>query len=361
MLRKIQPVLSAPHHAERASSPPLPRRVRSCRRNDHNVSLADSAFLVPNLSASDERRLLEVVHSEQPEPERQAALSELWLCYTKLVIMLASRYRGLRVDVSDLISAGQLGLRAAIVGFDLRRTDVRLATYATPWIHYHIQEYVRRNRHPVSLPNSDAHRQLFRSSRRLFDDARRACTHEGIASPTHNELCKRVGARIGLSEYEVERSLQLTGDSHVSFDAPTFRNAIHAAQSATYHSRPEVDINQDLDVAEARYRISVLAKTILGASERHVFERRYSRYDEPARLDELAVELGVTRERIYQLEASAKRKIAAALIAQGFAEAGALEAMKSVRSRGVRRSAKHPTQDGPCLPQVLPHVSVEME
>ena len=64
--------------------------------------------------------------------------------------------------------------------------------------------------------------------------------------------------------------------------------------------------------------------------------------DEPARLDELAAELHVSRERIYQLEASAKRKIATALIAQGFAEPGAIQAIGAVRSRARRSKSNRP-------------------
>ena len=84
-------------------------------------------------------------------------------------------------------------------------------------------------------------------------------------------------------------------------------------------------------------QLSKLANTILGPLERQVFQRRCSVDDELARLDELAAELGTTRERVYQLEASAKQKIATALIALGFAKPGAPRATRSGPYRAIGR------------------------
>ena len=76
-----------------------------------------------------------------------------------------------------------------------------------------------------------------------------------------------------------------------------------------------------LDHAKARKRIVALAQEILGERERIVFLRRcMSDSDDATHLDSLAEQFGVSRERVYQLEASAKRKIAIALTQEGYGD-----------------------------------------
>lgn len=333
------PIVACKKNAPRVLPQTTPR-LQAGRPVPGHRSLADAAFRIPTLAAADERRLLETFHSAAPAQQRQSALSELWLHYMKLVVAIASRYRVRGIERSDLIGAGLLGLHAAIVRFDIRRTDVRLAAYAVSWVHWHIREYIRRNGHPVSLPTSDGHRKLFRARHRLFDDARQSCAGEGNTAPTHHELCARVGAFIGLSGDEVERSLQLAYGTHLSLDGPVSPETQQTLELPSSGSDPEIEAGWNLDAVRARRRISALADRILGASERLVFSRRCMLDDDPVRLEELAAELGVSRERVYQLEGSAKRKIITALIAEGFAQASALEAVRALRSRSVRRAAK---------------------
>src|SRR5208282_4445936 len=121
--------------------------------------------------------------------------------------------------------------------------------------------------------------------------------------PTEMGLCARVGARIGLSADEVARNQHAGGSAAASLDDDT---PIDAHDAPT----PEDDAIQRLDREKLRRRILVLADTILGQREREVFLERCMTGDAPvSRLDELAARFGVSRERIYQLENSARRKI----------------------------------------------------
>jgi hypothetical protein len=93
-----------------------------------------------------------------------------------------------------------------------------------------------------------------------------------------------------------------------------------------------------IDSANVMRRVLVLADGILGTSERRVFHARCISDGDPEHLDTLAAELGVSRERIYQLDASAKRKIAAALVVEGLSSADPMAVVADTRVRAIRRS-----------------------
>lgn len=124
---------------------------------------------------------------------------------------------------------------------------------------------------------------------RLMVDARNACRREGIAA-TRRELFARVAKRSGLPQAEVARRLRRKVRRDDVAEAPE--------EAST----------------EARDPIPLLAATILGTREREVFlARRDARPDDIAALRQLASRLGISVERVYQLEASARRKLACAL------------------------------------------------
>jgi RNA polymerase sigma-32 factor len=292
-----------------------------------------------NLSAERERELLRIVRTSCEEQYRQSALIELWESHSKLVVAIASRYRYQNVDLLDLIGAGHLGLYAAIDRFDPERFESRLSSYAIGWIRWYIQDYVTRNSAPVRLPGSNAHRQLVQLRGRLMAEARRSCLRERV-EPTDSELCDRIGRRIGLPADEVARSMHLMQGGSLSLhaDKPDEAGAMALEHTLTDDTAsPEDDVILRLDHAKARKRITTLAQELLGERERIVFMARcMNDSDDVARLDSLAAQFGVSRERIYQLEASAKRKIATALTQEGygdFARDGATFRMPQVRAK----------------------------
>lgn len=289
----------------------------------------------PNLTVERERHLLRTCRSGQNETARQQALSELWESHSKLVVAIARQFRRPDLEMTDLVGAGHLGMHAAIEGFDPDRFESRLSTYAVPWIRHSIQDYIRRHAFPVRPPASSAHRQLFRTTGRLFAEARRSCHREGIAA-SDSELCARVGARIGLSGDEVAQSLRLARGESMSFDAPNDDMRSIEAGLATHAPSPEEATIHSLDHAKLRRRIMVLTQEVLGDRERHVFLARCMTSEDTAtHLESLAAQLGVTRERVHQLETSARRKIAVALTHDGLLDPpdGYIDLPKSRASR----------------------------
>jgi RNA polymerase sigma-32 factor len=308
-----------------------------------------------NLTAERERQLLRIVHSSGNECSKQTALIELWESHSKLVVAIASRYRNLRIDLLDLVGAGHLGLHAAIGRFDPDRFETRLSTYAIGWIRWYIQDYVRRNSGPVRLPSSNGHRQLLQMRGRLLAEARRSCHREKV-EPTESELCERIGRRIGLPGDEVARSMRLMQGGTLSLNAESQGEAGAAKLEDTLAddaASPEDDVILRLDHAKARKRIVSLAQEVLGERERVVFLARcMSDSDDVIHLDSLAEQFGVTRERVYQLEVSAKRKIAVALTQEGYGDflrAGASFRLPQVRAR--RRQAALPLRKAPLVAQ----------
>jgi len=276
-----------------------------------------------NLTAERERQLLRFCQYSTDESERQSALTDLWESHSKLVIAIASRYRQPSIEIADLIGAGHLGLHAAIARFDADRFDGRLANYAIGWIRWHIQDYIRRNAAPVRLPATTAHRQLAQMAGRLFADARRSCEREQVDA-TDTELCERIGRRIGLDADEVACSIRLINSGAVSLHTQVTKDGTTRSLEDTLRTEaatPEEDVILRLDHAKARKRIMALVQEILGEREREVFLARcMGDTDDVAHHETLAKRFGVTRERICQLEASAKRKIGAALAQEGYAD-----------------------------------------
>lgn len=311
-----------------------------------------------NLTAERERHLLHVVHSGGNERSRQSALTELWESHSKLVVAIASRYRRLNVDLLDLVGAGHLGLHAAIGRFDPDRFSSRLSSYAIGWIRWYIQDYVRRNSGPVRLPGSNGHRRLVQLRGRLLAEARLNCQREQV-EPTEFELCERIGRRIGLTGEEVARSMRLMHGGSLSLhaDKPGESGTMNLQDMlADDAASPEDDVILRLDHAKARKRIVALVQEILGERERIVFLARcMNDSDDATHLDSLAEQFGVSRERVYQLEASAKRKIATALTQEGygeFARDGASFRLPQVRAK--RRVAPQPPRKEPMRAQSAP-------
>jgi RNA polymerase sigma-32 factor len=276
-----------------------------------------------NLTAERERQLLCICQNSTDGSERQAALTDLWESHSKLVIAIASRYRQSSIELADLIGAGHLGLHAAIARFDAERFEGRLANYAIGWIRWHIQDYIRRNAAPVRLPATSAHRQLAQMAGRLFADARRSCQREQVEA-TDAELCERIGRRIGMAADEVARGIRLINGGAVSLHTQVTQDGTTWSLEDTLPTEtatPEEDVILRLDHAKARKRIIELMQEILGEREREVFLARcMTDVEDVAHHETLARRFGVTRERICQLEASAKRKISTALAHEGYAD-----------------------------------------
>jgi len=296
----------------------------------------------PNLDEVRERELLVRVRSNPEGPDSQAALTELWMSHGKLVAAIAAKYRRSDIDHDDLINAGHLGLHTAIMRFDTDRFDTRLSAYASVWIRWYINDYIRRNSGPVRLPESKAHRQLAQSGARLLIEARKACEREGI-EPTDSELHERIGRRIGLSADEVAQGMRLIQGARMSLHARDDEEGYES--SLRDDAAPTADdIHERMDHERLRLRILTLANEVLGERERQIFlARSMADSDRIPSLEMFASRFGVTIARVHQIEISARRKIAVALAASGYADVTGDDVVAHLSQIRARRAAGRAT------------------
>jgi RNA polymerase sigma-32 factor len=302
-------------------------------------------FDSPNLNDARERELLVRARSAASDAESRAAITELWMSHGKLVAAIAAKYRRSDIDHDDLINAGHLGLHTAITRFDTDRFDTRLAAYATVWIRWYINDYIRRNSGPVRLPESKAHRQLAQSGPRLLIEARKACDREGV-EPTESELHRRIGSRIGLSADEVAHGMRLIQGARMSLHAQDDEGR---ESNLPDDAAPTADdLHQRMDYERLRKRIRILANEVLGERERQVFlARSMADSDDVPSHEDFAERFGVSAARVHQIEVSARRKIAVSVAASGYGAVSGDDVVAHLSQIRARRAPARNVFDPP--------------
>jgi RNA polymerase sigma-32 factor len=127
-----------------------------------NMGFIRNSMSAPLLSRDREFALTTAWHDRRDI----AALHELVIAYTRLVVATASRMRSYGLPIGDLVQEGTIGLMQATQRFDPDR-DVRFSTYAAWWIRAAIQDYVLRNWSIVRTGTTAAQKTLFFNLRRL--------------------------------------------------------------------------------------------------------------------------------------------------------------------------------------------------
>ena len=225
-----------------------------------------------------------------------AAARELVMSHLRLVVAVSRQYRGYGLPQADLIQEGNVGLMKAVRRFDPER-GVRLVSFALHWIRAEIHEYILRNWRLVKVATTKAQRKLFfnlrsmkKSSATLSpDDALAIAKPLGVKPEEVVEMETRLSGRdIGLEP--------TTGDDEASF-APIDWLTDREDEPAQILERAETAKNRSVGLSKA------LAK--LDDRSRRIIEARWLREDDPATLQDLATEYGVSAERIRQIESKA--------------------------------------------------------
>ncbi len=237
-------------------------------------------------------------HSDSDAAER------LVTSHLRLVARIAMGYRGYGLPIGEVISEGNVGLMQAVKRFEPDK-GFRLATYAMWWIRASIQEYILRSWSLVKMGTTAAQKKLFFNLRRTKGQLQ--ALEEGDLKPEH---VKAIATRLGVPEEDViSMNRRLGGDS--SLNAPV-RNDMEGGgewQDWLVDETPDQGErfaeNEELD-----QRRGYLSKAMasLNDRERRIFEARRLAED-PATLEELSAEFGVSRERIRQIEVRAFEKV----------------------------------------------------
>ena len=238
------------------------------------------------------------------------ALHELAAAHMRLVIALAARFRHYGLPIADLIQEGHVGLLEAAARFEPER-EVRFSTYATWWIRASIQDYILRNWSIVRGGTSSAQKALFFNLRRLRAKLSREGGPESNAS-----MFQTIALAIGGSPADVELMDTRLSGPDVSLNAPvTDNDASGQTERVEFlvddKPLPDETVGEQID---GDRRIVWLREALGVLSERElkiVRERRLA--EDAATLEALGSRLGISKERVRQIENRAMEKLRRAL------------------------------------------------
>jgi len=241
--------------------------------------------------------------------EDSDAAEKLVTSHLRLVARIAMGYRGYGLPIGEVISEGNVGLMQAVKRFDPDK-GFRLATYAMWWIRASIQEYILRSWSLVKMGTTAAQKKLFFNLRRAKSQLQ--ALDEGDLKPEH---VKTIAKKLGVPEEDVvNMNRRLGGDA--SLNAPIRAEAESGEWQDWLVDDTQSQEDRLVEDEELGRRKSYLtsAMSVLNDRERRVFEARRLAED-PATLEQLSEEFGVSRERIRQIEVRAFEKVQKAVTA----------------------------------------------
>ena len=226
----------------------------------------------------------------------QGALHELILAYSRLVVAAAVRLRGYGLPLGDLIQEGNIGLMEAATRFDPDRA-IRFSTYAGWWIRAAMQDHILRNWSIVRTGTTAAQKSLFFNLRRL----RARLADPSRLTMSQGEL-DRIAAALGVARDEVAAMEQRLAGADSSLNALIGEEGEDSWQDLLADSRPTPEeAVGDAHDEDRRRTWLTLALDRLPTRERRIIEAR--QLDEAGiTLEELGHELGISKERVRQLE-----------------------------------------------------------
>ncbi|MBL9050401.1 MAG: RNA polymerase factor sigma-32 [Tabrizicola sp.] len=274
-------------------------------------SVSRQAMKAELLDAETELRLAYAWRDRRDEQ----ALHRLITAYMRLAISMAMRFRRYGAPMNDLIQEASLGLMKAADKFDPDR-GVRFSTYAVWWIKAGIQDYVMRNWSMVRTGSTSGQKALFFNLRRVQAKLEREAAQCGEVLD-QLELRARVATEMGVTVAEVEMMEGRLSGSDFS---------LNATQSSDEDGREWIDALEDdgvqaADMVEANHDAELLRGWLqralqgLNPRERYIVAERKLK-DEGRTLESLGEELGLSKERVRQLEAAAFAKMRRSLEGQ---------------------------------------------
>jgi RNA polymerase primary sigma factor len=281
----------------KAAKSPRPR-TREGTGDSLNAYIREISKFKP-LSAEDEKDLGRRIHQGDQEALKRLVESNL-----RFVVSYAKRYRGLGLSFLDLIHEGSLGLMEAAKRFDPER-NVKFISYAVWWVRQAIFHALSEHSRVFRLP------QKLSGQVSKVERAREGLALELERPPTTEELARKTE----LSEEQVENLLLASGDDVSLSSAVGEDGTMEFGDTLEQDTIPSVELEMIRTSFEEQIQAMVAE---LEEKEREVIRMRFGLDgEEPRTLQEIGEALGLSRERIRQIEAKAKEKLRRNRDAQG--------------------------------------------
>ncbi|HEY1366406.1 MAG TPA: sigma-70 family RNA polymerase sigma factor [Gaiellaceae bacterium] len=246
----------------------------------------------PLLTAAEEVELAKRIERGDQEAKDRMINSNL-----RLVVSIAKKYQGHGLSLLDLIQEGIIGLIRAVEKFDWRR-GYKFSTYATWWIRQAVQRGVANKSRTIRIPVHIVEREqkIARAERELLTQLERP--------PTDQELAKK--AKLPLKQL---REVRNAARAVASLDRPVGEEGDTSFGELVAHAEGDVEQDVVVSLGEAALRDAI---ELLPERERSVIKLRYG-FDgdpDPKSLDEIGRRMGITRERVRQIESQALQRLA---------------------------------------------------
>ena len=248
------------------------------------------------LSEKEEGRLARLLRDKDDIDAAQ----QLILSHLRVVISIARGYKGYGLPQADLIQEGNIGLMKAVKRFDPER-GVRLVSFAVHWIRAEIHEFIMRNWRLVKIATTKQQRKLFFNLRSM---------KKGLNTMNPTEV-DAVAQQLGVKSGEVVEMETRFSGRDISLEPLSEEDGEDTYSPITYLTDGS-EPSRQLEIAQTtRLRGESLEQSLdnLDARSRHIIEARWLREKDTATLHELADELGVSAERVRQIEAKAIQKM----------------------------------------------------
>lgn len=253
------------------------------------ANIARALKRVPRLSAREERDLFRRIRSGDKRARERLVLSQL-----RYVIRIAGRYRRHGCPLPDLIQEGTVGLLEAIKRFNPDR-GTRLSTFAMWWIRAAIQDYVLRSGSIVRSATTPRHRTMF------FNGA--VANLDENSSHSARRIARRFNTTVGDVRAFAQRMRAADQSTDaIQQDGRTFADTL-----------PDLTPDPEERLATKRERVALIRRLraaipALTRRERHILRRRFLS-EKRQSLAKIGKDLGVSKERVRQLESRALQKL----------------------------------------------------
>lgn len=272
--------------------------------DNSDMSLTRKAVKAELLDAETELQLAYAWRDSRDE----AALHRLITAYMRLAISMAAKFKRYGAPMNDLVQEAGLGLMKAADKFDPDR-GVRFSTYAVWWIKASVQDYVMRNWSMVRTGSTSSQKSLFFNMRRVQAQLEREAQQTGENLDKH-QLNQLIATEVGVPLSDVEMMDGRLSGSDFSLNATQAsdeegREWIETLEDE--NARADLTVEEEHDQKRLANWLGVAMEVLNDREQFIVRERKL--IDSPRTLESLGAELGLSKERVRQLEAAAFGKM----------------------------------------------------